>query len=63
MRSLAPLSGLRILRCPELRCRLHTWLGSQVAVAVAWAGGYSSDSTPSLGLPHATGAALKTLNK
>ena len=25
------------------------WLGSDVAVAVVWAGGYSSDSTSSLG--------------
>ena len=35
----ASLSGLRIRCCPELRCRLQTWLRSQVAVAVvqAWA--------------------------
>ena len=25
------------------------WLGSHVAVALLWSGGYSSDSTPSLG--------------
>jgi len=25
----------------ELSCRLQTWLGSGVAVALAWAGGYS----------------------
>ena len=34
-------------------------LGSGVAVALVQASGYSSDSTPSLGPPHATGAALK----
>ena len=34
---------------PELWCRLQTRLGSHVAVALAWASGYSSDSTPSLG--------------
>ena len=28
---------------------MQTRLGSCVAVALAWAGGYSSDSTPSLG--------------
>ena len=27
------------------------WLGSCVSVAVAWAGSYSSDSTPGLGTP------------
>ena len=32
-----------------LWCRLQTRLGSHVAVAVAWASSYSSDSTPSLG--------------
>ena len=30
-------SGLRILCCYELWCRLQTRLGSQVAVAVVWA--------------------------
>ena len=34
-------------------------LGSHVAVALVWAGGYSSDSTPNLGTPSAVGAALK----
>ena len=33
------------------------WLGSLVAVALVYAGGYSSDSTPSLGPPYALGAA------
>ena len=45
---LASLSGLRIRRCHELWCRSQMQLGSGVAVAVAWAGGYSSDWTPSL---------------
>ena len=47
--SLALLTGLRIWHCRELWSRLQTWLGSCVAVAVVQAGGYSSDSTPSLG--------------
>ena len=34
VRSLASLSGLRIWRCLELWCRLQTWLGSGVAVAL-----------------------------
>ena len=29
------LSGLTIRRCRELWCRLQTWLGSRVAVALA----------------------------
>ena len=32
--SLASLSGLRIQCCHELWCRLQTWLGSHIAVAV-----------------------------
>ena len=54
-RSLALLSGLRIWRCHERRCRSQTRLGSLVAVAVAYAGSYSSDSTPSLGTPMCCG--------
>ena len=49
VRSLAWLSGLRIWRCHEMWCGLHTWLGSGVAVAEVWAGSCSSDSTLSLG--------------
>ena len=49
VRSLASLSGLRILHCHELWCRSQVQLGSGVAVAVAQAGDYSSDSAPSLG--------------
>ena len=44
---LASLSGLRILRCYELWCRLQTWLGSGIAVAMA--SNCSSGLTPSLG--------------
>ena len=36
-----------VKHCCELWCRLQTWLRSRVAVALA--GSYSSDSTPSLG--------------
>ena len=32
--SLASISGLRIRLCQELWCKLQTWLGSRVAVAV-----------------------------
>ena len=45
--SLALLSGLRIWRCCELWGRSQMQLGSGVAMAKA--GSYSSDSTPSLG--------------
>ena len=49
VQSLALLSGLRIWHCHELWCGLQTRLGSLVAVALAWAGGYGSNLTPSLG--------------
>ena len=45
VRSLAPLSGLRIQHCHELWCRSQTG----IAVAVVQAGSYSSVLTPSLG--------------
>ena len=48
VRSLALLRGLRIRRCRELWCRRQTRLGSRIAVALVQAGGYSSDSIPSL---------------
>ena len=47
--SLASLSGVRLWRCHELRCRSPTRLRSGVAAAVAVAGSCSSSSTPSLG--------------
>ena len=45
VQSLASLSGLRIWRGRELWYRSHTWLGSEVAVAVVQASNNSSDST------------------
>ena len=49
VRSLVLLSGSGIWRCCERWCRLQTWLGSCIAVAVVEAGGCSSDSASSLG--------------
>ena len=49
VQSLPLLSGLRVWRCHELWCRLHTQLGSHIAAAVVQASAYSLDSTPSLG--------------
>ena len=70
VRSLALLSVLRIQHCHELWCRLQMQLGSGVAVAVVYAGSYSSDSTPSMGTsichrcsPKAAGVALKRQKK
>ena len=56
---LVSLSGLRIQHCHKLRHRSQMRLGSDVAVAVVKAGGYSSDLTPAWELPYASGAALK----
>ena len=49
VQSLALLSGLRIQNYGELWGRLQMHLGSHIAVAVAWAGSCSSNSTLSLG--------------
>ena len=57
IKPLSSISGLRIRRRRELWCRSQTRLGSGVAVAVVEAGGYSSDSTPSLGPSICHGAA------
>ena len=43
LQSLASLSGLRIRGCHELWCRSQMQLGSDIAVAVVAASGYSSD--------------------
>ena len=59
VQSLISLSGLRIWHCRELWCRSQTQLGSQVAVAVAQASGYSSNLTPGLETSYAKGAAPK----
>ena len=49
VQSLSSLSGLRIWRCYEWRCRVQTRLGSGMAMAVVQAGSYSSNLTLSLG--------------
>ena len=49
VQSLASLSGLRICHCRKLWCRSKTQPGSDVAVAMVQARGYSSDSTSRLG--------------
>ena len=49
IQSLVSLSGLRNWCCCELGCRSQTQFASGIAVAVVWAGGYSSNLTPSLG--------------
>ena len=49
VQSLALISRLRIWHCCELWYTSQIWLGSGVAVAVAVASSYSSDSTPRLG--------------
>ena len=61
--SLASLGGLRTQHCPELWYRLHTRLGSGLAVAVAWAGGCNSIPTLAQEFPYATGTAIKSQNK
>ena len=48
VRSLAPLSGLRIWRCHELWYRSQMQLRSRIAVAVAQAGSCSSYTAPIL---------------
>uniref|UniRef100_A0A8D1K8H2 Uncharacterized protein n=1 Tax=Sus scrofa TaxID=9823 RepID=A0A8D1K8H2_PIG len=51
--SLDLLNGLMTRHCHELWCGLQTWLRSRIALALAWASGYSSDSTPSWEPPYA----------
>ena len=60
VQSLAWLSGLRIQWCYELWCKLRTWLGYGVAVAVVLAGSCSSIWTPSLQTPMCHGCGSKT---
>ena len=59
------ISGLKSWSGRELWCRLQTWLGSRVAVALVKAGTYSSDSTPSLGtsICHRCGPKKQTKKK
>ena len=61
--SLASLSGLEIQRCRELWCRSQVQIGSRVAVALAQAGGYSSDKIPSLGTSICHGCGPKRTKK
>ena len=63
VRLLASLSGLRIRCCCELWCKSETQLGSRVAVAVALASDYSSESTPSLGTSICCGYSPKKQKK
>ena len=63
VQSLALLSGLRSQHCSELWCRSQTWLRSHVAVAVGWAGSWSSNSTPSLGTSICSGCGPKKQKK
>ena len=63
VRSLPPLSGLRIWCCCELWHRSQMWLGSCVVVAVVQASSYSSDSTPSLGTSICLGCSPKKKKK
>ena len=63
VRSQASLSGLRIWRYCELWCKSQMWLGSCTAVAVAWAGGYSSDWTSTLGTSICLGCGPKKTKK
>ena len=41
---------LSIQHYHRLQCRSRMWLGSGIAVALGKAGGYSPNSTPSLGI-------------
>ena len=50
-------------RCCELWCRLKTWLGSCIAVAVVQTGSYSSDLTPDLGTSICHGCGPKKQNE
>ena len=61
VRSLHSLSELRILCCCQLWCRLQVWLRFGMAVAVA--GHYSSDLTPSLGTSICCGRSPKKTKK
>ena len=54
---------LRIQHCCELWCRSQMQLESCAAVAGVSAGSYSSNLTPNLEIPYASGAALKRPKK
>ena len=62
--SLALHSGLGIWPCHELWCRLQTWLGSPVAVAVVYRLAAVAPIQPlTWELPYAVGVALKEKKK
>ena len=61
--SIPGLGGLRIWHCRGLWCWSQMWLGSHIAVAVAQAGRYSCDSTPSLGTSICRGCGPKKAGK
>ena len=63
VQSLASLSGLRIWRCHELWCRLQTWLGSCVAVAVAKLAVTAPIGPLAWEPPYVVGVALKRQKK
>ena len=57
--SLASLSGLRIRCYRELWCRLQTWLGSRIAVAVTRLAAAALIQPLTWDFPHALGVILK----
>ena len=61
--SLASLNGLRIWHCYELWFRSQTQLWSGIAMAVAQASSYNSDSTRSLGISVCRKCGLKKIKK
>ena len=62
---LASLSGLRVLHCCELCCRLQVQLRSGIAVAVAWAADAATALIPPLAWepPYAAGTVFKKERK
>ena len=71
VQSLVLLTGLRMQCCPELWYKSQMQLRSGIAVIVVYTSNYSSDSTPSyssdstpsVGMPYATGEAIKRKKK
>ena len=52
------LALLRVQRCCEVWFRSQSWLGSHIAMAVAWAAAVAPIQPPAWELPNATGVAL-----
>ena len=59
VQSLASLSGLRIQHCCELWHRSQTWLGSHIAVALAYAAAIVLIGPLAWKPPYAAGVALR----